>query len=129
LTVYGTTRTDPGWSDFFALMTARRDALLGRSGIDLPTLEADYAFVNAADRISLAFCTGWQTPLESFGRRIILNEHTVEVTPDPFGGARVPLRILARRLPSGVYPSSASLRSALDTAPVEFLTGAAVGTP
>jgi hypothetical protein len=128
LAVYGTTRTDPGWSEFFDVMAARRDALLGRSGMDLPTLESDYAFVNAADRISLAFCTAWDAPLESFGRRIILNGHTVEITPDPFDGARVPLRVRARRLPSKTYQSSASLRSALDAAPVEFLTGTAVGT-
>jgi hypothetical protein len=127
LTVYGTTRTDPGWTEFFTIMTGRRDALLGRTDLDVATLQADYAFVNAADRISLAFCTAWETPLESFGRRIILNGHTVEITPDPFGGARVSLRILARRLPAASFASAESLRRALDAAPVEFLTGSAAG--
>lgn len=129
LTVYGTTRADPGWTEFFEVMTGRRDMLLGRAGIDLATLEFDYAFVNAADRISLAFCTAWQTPLESFGRRIILNGQTVEITPDPFEGAQIPLRIVARRLPAGAYASGASLRDALDGAPTELLTGTAVGVP
>jgi hypothetical protein len=127
VTVYGTSRTDPGWSDFFSVMTGRRDALLAGSGIDPSTLDADYAFVNAADRISLAFCTGWTEPLESFGRRIILAGDTVEISPDPFGGARVPLRVAGRLLPKGACPSAAALRRALEAAPVHVLTGTAVG--
>jgi hypothetical protein len=128
LAIYSTTRTDPGWAEFFDLMTARRDALMAALDVDMPTLEADYAFVNAADRISLAFCTGWHVPLESYGRRIILGgQNTVEIAPDPFGGARVPLRIRARRLPKRSYDSSCSLRGALDAAPVEWLTGFAIG--
>lgn len=129
LTVYGTTRADPGWAEFFDVLTGRRDTLLGRAGMAFATLESDYAFVNAADRISLAFCTAWQTPLESFGRRIILSGQTVEITPDPFEGGQVPLRIVARRVAAGSYASGASLRNALDGAPIELLTGTAVGMP
>jgi hypothetical protein len=129
LTVYGTTHADPAWAEFFEVMTGRRETLLGRTGTALARLESDYAFVNAADRISLAFCTAWQTPLESFGRRIILSGQTVEITPDPFEGAQVPLRIVARRLPAGSYASGASLRNALDGAPIELLKGTAVGVP
>jgi len=128
LAVYSSTRSNPGWEEFFRTMTERRDTLLARSGIDFETLQQDYAFVNAADRISLAFCTGWHEPLESHGRRIILTpQHTVEISPDPFAGARVPLRIRARRLPRRGFESSSSLRRALDDAPVEFLESTAAG--
>jgi hypothetical protein len=128
LAVYSATRSDPGWEDFFRTMTERRDALLARSEVDATTFERDYRFVNAADRISLAFCTGWHEPLESHGRRIILTaQNTVEITPDPFAGAQIPLRIRARRLPRRRYESSSSLRQALDEAPVGFLEGTVLG--
>jgi hypothetical protein len=129
LSVYSSTRCDPAWQNFFRVMTEMRNALLARSGMALETLERDYPFVNAADRISLAFCTGWTQPLESYGRRIILSDrNTVLITPDPFSGARVPLRVPARRLPRGAFDSSDALRSALDDAPHEFLDGVALGT-
>lgn len=129
LAVYSSTRTDPGWQNFFRTMTEVRDALLARSGMALETLERDYPLVNAADRISLAFCTGWTQPLESHGRRIILSDrNTVLIAPDPFSGARVPLRVPARRLSRRAFDSGAALRSALDEAPNEFLDGVALGT-
>lgn len=129
IAVYGTTRADPGWQEFFQTLTDRREALRARAGVDPATLDADYRFVNAADRISLAFCTAWRTPLESCGRRIILGaRNTVEISPDPFAGARVPLRVPARRLPRRTYASPAHLRAALDDAPIVELEGLAVGT-
>lgn len=129
LSVYSGTRDDPHWQEFFERMRQIRDALLARAGMGREPLERDYRFVNAADRISLAFCTGWTQPLESYGRRIILaDRNTVEISPDPFAGARVPLQVRARRLPRRGFASPAALRQALDAAPVERLDGRAVGT-
>jgi uncharacterized protein DUF3891 len=128
LSIYSQFEADLAWGSFFETMTTRRSALLETSGDAAPHIGNDYAFVNAADRMSLAFCTGWTQPLESFGRRIILKRNTVEVSPDPFAGARVPLRIIARRLPQRGYASAADLRAALDQAPVEVLEGEAAGT-
>lgn len=128
MAIYSTTRTDPGWEAFFDTITARRDALRTDADVEPAVLEADYGFVNAADRISLAFCTGWATPLESCGRRIILTgQTTVEISPDPFGGRRVPLRVRARRLPRRSYASAAALRTALASAPEIRLEGVAIG--
>lgn len=128
LTVHGQMHGEAPWRTFFDEMTARRTVLLERCGVAAArTLDADYAFVNAADRLSLAFCTGWTQPLESHGRRIILRSRTVEVAPDPFDGTRVALRVRARRLPDRRYGSSAELRASLDDAPIETLEGFAAG--
>jgi hypothetical protein len=129
LAVYSSTRTDPAWQGFFDEMTRIRDTYMARTQTDLETLARDYLFVNAADRISLAFCTGWQQPLHSHGRQIILaDRNTVEISPDPFSGARVPLRVPARRLSQRRFDTSAALKRALDAAPVDVLEGTAVGT-
>ena len=129
LTVYGSMRSDPAWNGFFTTMVERRDTLRECAGIDAGTLERDYLFVNAADRISLAFCTEWKDALESHGRRIILTDrNAVTVAPDPFAGAAIPLRVRARRLPRQAFGSSAALRHALYGAALEFLEGTALGS-
>ena len=128
IAVYSASRNDPGWDSFFEELSRKRDMLVAGTGIDRATFEGDYQVVNAADRLSLAFCTGWTKPLESYGRRIMLHGNVVEVTPDPFGGARVPLMIRARRLPNRRYGSSGELRAALNDAPAEMLHGEAAGT-
>lgn len=128
MTVHSSMRTNSGWSGFFQTMDSLRRHMIERVGGAAPeTLEADYKFVHAADRLSLALCTGWSQPLESAGRRIILTGNTVEVSPDPFEGHRIPMRVPARRLPLANYASSAELRAALNAAPVEWLDGWAVG--
>jgi hypothetical protein len=128
LTVYGHFASDIAWTSFFDTMRERCQTLLTRCDrSSTEHLLADYRFVHAADRISLAFCTGWPQALESYGRQIILKQDTVEVSPDPFAGARVKLRIRARRLPSREYASAADLRAALDDAAVEILEGEAAG--
>jgi hypothetical protein len=127
MAVYSASRCDDGWHAFFETMRDRREALLRQAQREAGELEADYRFVHAADRISLAFCTGWAQPLESYGRQIRGDGRRVEIAPDPFAGARVPLRIDARRLPTRAYGSAADLRAALDDAPVQPLEGEAIG--
>ena len=128
IAVYSASRNDEGWQSFFDELSGLRDTLLGAAGLDRETLDADYRFVNAAARLSLAFCTGWAKPLESYGRQIILKGQVVEITPDPFEGTRVPLAIRARRVRQQHYRTSAELRGALQDAPVEVLRGEAAGT-
>ncbi len=80
LTVYGHYESDMAWDPFFEIMRERCAAQLARSDAGMAGhLLGDYRFVHAADRISLAFCTGWPQPLESYGHRIILRDDTVEV--------------------------------------------------
>lgn len=129
IAVYSASRNDPGWNTFFEDLSLKRDGLLAETGVDRAVFDGDYQLVNAADRLSLAFCTGWTKPLESYGRQILLKGNVVEVTPDPFEGERVPLTLRARRLPQRRYRSSGELRAALKDAPVEMLHGEAAGTP
>ena len=128
ITVYGHFESDLAWVQFFEVMRERREMQLARChAVAANDIAGDYRFVHAADRISLAFSTGWPQPLESYGRRIILRDDTVEVSPDPFSGERIPLRIRARRLPVREYASAADLRAALDDAAVEVIEGEARG--
>ena len=53
----------------------------------------------------------------------------LEVTPDPFGGAVVPLDVPAWRIPARRYASDADLRDTVARAPTVRLTGVAAGTP
>lgn len=128
LTVHAPLADDPMWRRFFHTMTRTRDELLERAGSDLARLNEDYPFVRTGDQLSLIFCNGWTAPLAGLGYRAILSGITLQITPDPFGGARVPLDVTARSLPAVPYASAADLRAALAAAPVVRLTGEAAGT-
>jgi hypothetical protein len=128
LTVHGQQRDDPAWRTFFETMDERRDAMLARSASGAAaTLEDDYRFVQIGDQLSLIFCNGWRTPFPRRGGRMILSGGTLELTPDPFAGAHVSMRIEARQLPGRRYDSCADLRGALTTAPVVIVEGEGVG--
>ncbi len=127
LTVHAPLAKDFAWRRFFQTMTRTRDQLLERAATDLAMLDGDYPFVRTGDQLSLIFCNGWTAPLAGLGYKAILNGITLQITPDPFAGARIPLEITARSLPSAPYASAAELRAALATAPVVTLTGEAAG--
>ena len=130
LSIHGQLRTDPVWGLFFRHVERLRDEMLARcEGDARSTLEADYRFVQAGDQLSLVFCNGWRNPFPRAGGRILLRGTTLELTPDPFGGARVPLRIRARRALARSYASPADLRAALDAARLVIIEGEAAGTP
>jgi hypothetical protein len=126
LTVHAGHRAEEPWRPFFKTMERLRTAML--EGVADQAFEHDYRLVRTADLLSLVFCNGWTDPHElPGGRRTILKGTTLEVSPDPFAGARVALRIAARRLPRQTYRSAAALRAALAAARVEPVEGFAVG--
>lgn len=109
--VYRRYRGDGAWSAFFAQMEGLRDRHLARSGAAMDTLLADYLFLRLGDLISLVFCNAWQDEQKDdtgAGYTVRLAGSTVMVSPDPFGGADVPITIEgrtqsgARRTMSGV---------------------------
>jgi hypothetical protein len=128
LTVHAPLRDNPEWQRFFATMERARDGLLqrGEHG-DRRRFEEDYAFVRTGDQLSLIFCNGWTAPLAGIGYRAILNGITLEITPDPFDGARVPLAVPARSLAAREYSSADDLRAACADAPSLVLDGRAIG--
>ena len=127
LTVHAPLAQDPSWGRFFRVMTRTRDELLARSGVAPEDLAADYPFVRTGDQLSLIFCNGWTAPLTGIEYKAILSGITLQITPDPFTGVRVPLEVTARSLPAARYGSAAGLRAALADAPAVTLAGEAVG--
>ena len=128
LTVNADYREHPDWQAFFDTIEGLRRAALARAGAGAAaTLENDYRFVNIADRLSLIFCNGWRERFDHGQLEIQLTGATLGVRPDPFGGLRVPLRVMARRLPARAYGSSAELRATIDDAPIEPVEGEATG--
>jgi hypothetical protein len=127
LTVHAPLAQDPSWSSFFRVMTRTRDELLAQSGEDPENLADDYPFVRTGDQLSLIFCNGWTAPLTGIGYKAILSGITLQITPDPFMGVRVPLEVTARSLPAAQYGSAAQLRAALADASAVPLAGEAVG--
>lgn len=129
LAIHGQQRSDPAWRGFFSTMDGLRADLVARCGGGADrTLREDYPFVQTADQLSLIYCNGWQTPFARRGGRTILRGTTLETTPDPFAGRRVPLRVAARRLSPRSYATAADLRAAYAAAPVVTIEGEARGT-
>lgn len=126
LTVHAQHRGNAAWQPFFDGLERTRDTLLG--GAADPAFEADYRFVRVGDLLSLVFCNGWTEPHDlPGGGRVVLDGGTLLVSPDPFAGARVPLRILARKRPARTYGSASELRAALDAAPGAMVEGWGIG--
>jgi hypothetical protein len=142
LTVHGRHRGDREWNGFFAEMTALRDALRRRieaaagDTSDAPggpawppgALERAYRFVFLGDLLSLVFCNGWTEEASMERCRIVLRGYRLHVSPDPFGGAAVPIEVPARVIPDRSYASDADLHRELATARVMAVTGEAVGS-
>jgi hypothetical protein len=131
ITVYNYRAAEPGWAPFFGPITALRDDLLQQVGAaDGPAREAfdrEYRCVRLGDVFSLQFCNGWTEPHETFGYRSTLDGSHLLIQPDPFAGAVVPLRVMARRIPAVLYASDAELRAAMADSVPEFLEGDARG--
>lgn len=123
ITVYDRLRADAAWTSFFAGMEAARGAMLRASGLPLDELLTDYAFVRLGDLISLTFCGGL-TADQRFGAwKIQLSGTRVAVTPDPFGGATIPIEIRAREIGAERFRSDTELRDALSRAKTATLRG------
>jgi Protein of unknown function (DUF3891) len=131
VTVYSYRAAEPEWQSFFGPITAMREDLLRQLAADTgPAREAferEYRCVRLGDSFSLQFCNGWTTSQETFGYHAELRGHSLHITPDPFAGATVPLRVMVRRIPARRYTSDADLRAALAEAVPEWLEGDAHG--
>jgi hypothetical protein len=133
ITVYGYRANEREWAPFFASITAMRDALLQRlgasSGPARQAFDAGYRCVRLGDSFSLQFCNGWAASQTTLGYRAGMVRSALCITPDPFGGAVVPLRVIGRRIPLRRYDDDADLRAALAGALPEVITGEAQGEP
>ena len=139
LSVYRRFAPTPGWEEFFPGIERRRDELLATQGLDFDTFLHDYEIVGMGDLWSLVFCNGWHDPYSMGAYRAVLHRSPpaeksdanttpggwLEITPDPFEGAQVPLNVVARRVPARRYSSDADQRHTIARAPVVHLTGVA----
>jgi len=141
-TVYRRFSESPDWLEFFSRMERRRDELLAPGALDPNAFERDYAILGMGDRWSLIFCYGWLEPNLRQGYRAtltfdatspepsdtgVIDGGCLEITPDPFDGATVPLDVPAWRIPARRYASDADMRDVLARAPIVHLTGVARG--
>lgn len=123
ITVYDRFRSNGEWAPFFAEMEALRGSMLRASGRPLDDLAADYPFVRLADLISLTFCAGWSDEQRFGGWTVRLSAMRVVVTPDPFGGATIPIEINATEIRRQSFRSNKELREALSDAITRRLRG------
>lgn len=115
--VYSRYRGNPAWAAFFVEMERSRDQLLGQSGQSMETLLADYLFVRVGDLISLVFCTRTIMQAPEFGYALRLDGETVFVTPDPFGGAEVPISIDGREVDGTAFARRVTVTGILQGEP------------
>ena len=131
LTVYHYRAAEPEWQSFFGRITALRDDLLRQvKAAEGPARDAfaeQYRCVRLGDVFSLQFCNGWTDPHDTFGYRATLEGNRLVIAPDPFAGAVVQLRVMARRIPAHRYASDADLRAAMAESVPEILEGTARG--
>ena len=127
ITVYDRYRADAAWDSFFERMEAARGGMLRASGLALDDLAADYPFVRLGDLISLTFCTGWTDPQRFAGWTVQLSGTRVLVTPDPFGGATIPIEIAAKELQRPAFQSDAELRAAIGDLEATIVQGEVTG--
>jgi hypothetical protein len=127
ITVYDRFRSDADWTTFFEGMEAERDAMLRASGLAAADLAHDYPFVRLGDLISLTFCTGWTEPQTFAQWTVERSGSRVSVTPDPFGGATIPIAITALEIRKGPFSSNEELRAALDEGLTMTLRGEVAG--
>jgi hypothetical protein len=133
LTVYAYRREEPSWAQFFVSITSLRDDLLAQIGAtNGPRRQAfddGYRCVRLGDSFSLQFCNAWEAPQQTLGYTGRLEAQTLVISPDPFAGTHVPLRIEARAIPARRYVDDADLRTEIAAARRMTITGSARGEP
>jgi hypothetical protein len=131
VTVYAYRQSDPAWRPFFTAITAMRDDLLQQlgmlTGARRDAFQAEYRCVQLGDAFSLQFCNAWPGPDDTLGYRATLRGDALLISPDPFGGATVPLRVGGRRIPVRRYRRDADLREALAASTPVVVSGVARG--
>ena len=95
ITVYDRFRSEAGWTPFFVEMETARGEILRAGGLPLEILLPTMCCA-ARRSDSLTFCTGWADEQRVGDWTVQLSSTQVVVTPDPFGGATIPMRFEIR---------------------------------
>ena len=104
----GGSRDLEGYPAFLAELDDLAGRLLERCALTSAELTADYRWLEAADRLSLAVCGGWEEPFTRLDYTARVAADTLILRPFPLAGRTVvPLR--ARRIPRRLYESDRDL--------------------
>jgi len=125
LHVYRRYAGNPEWAEFFAEMTAARDAYLRAARVEsLDELLRDYRFVRAGDLASLAFCNEWtNTENDGCGYSMQWDGKTLTINPDPLDGRTIDIDIPARVIDDERFGDPADARRAVAAAPAIIVAG------
>lgn len=121
LALHAAREAEEGWRDLLPRLRERREELLAACSLSLPELAADYAWLELADRLSLAACAGWGEPFAGAGFAGRAEPGRLLLSPFPLAGATT-LRVPCRRLPRRRWAGDAELGSALAAAPWSSFT-------
>jgi hypothetical protein len=129
LHVYRRYAEHPDWRELFANLTAARESFLRASGAgSLDDLLRDYKLLRACDLASLAFCCGWtEVDSDGCGYTLCLEETSLFLAPDPFGGRTIEIEIEAREIVPRPFADAADARRAVESAPFVTLRGVVRG--
>jgi uncharacterized protein DUF3891 len=131
LTVHAYRRGTAGWQSFFNSIEPIRDDLLRQidmfTGVAREAFQREYRCVQLADAFSLQFCNGWSELNATLEYQAIMRGSTLLISPDPFDGATVPLRVLGRRIPARRYEDDGDLRETIAAVPPQVIAGSAQG--
>ncbi|MCB1034616.1 MAG: DUF3891 family protein [Acidobacteria bacterium] len=116
-------RQDPDWQEFFSTLEERRRVLLeaavetlGGSGAELSEdISRDYRFLELADLLSLAVCSGWQGEYECAGYEIEAQEDRLLLSPFPLAGT-TRFRLRCREIDDRSYRDAVDLGVSLASA-------------
>jgi hypothetical protein len=111
--------TDPGWTAFRAELAVRRQELLEAAGENFASVASDDPWLELADNLSLAVCTGEAAFIGSSGWRAEVAPPAATdegvalfVAPFPFAGA-TSFGLSCRTLAPGRFTSMSELGQAL----------------
>ncbi len=114
-------RRSAEWSALGDEWADLRLELLEAAGTDLETLERDYRWIELADLLSLAVCSGWQRAFELHGTGAEVRPPALHLDPFPLAGATT-FRVPCRRIPARRYRGDADLGTELAAARWRELT-------
>ena len=123
ITIFERYRGDSAWEWFFGEMETTRTMMKNASRFSLDALMDDYRFVGLGDQISLTFCNGWREEQRFEEWRVQLTGDSVSISPDPFGGASIPVEIRARQVHRRVFADDKELHEALAASHITTLQG------
>lgn len=113
-------RSGEEWEGFREYLDELYRGLAEATGAAEEQVEADYRWLDLADLISLAVCSGWSEPFGRYGFRGQLQDGTLQLDPFPLAGATA-FRIPCRRIPVRAYRGDADLGGELAAARWEEL--------